>query len=184
MPSASSWPMSVPSALRAPAPVNQGVRPAERMNIRPATAADAKAISSLIAETAHHFMLHPSGRGAERFLEGITPQAIAGYVASPSYYYLVAVSGPEVVGAVALRDGRHLFHLFVAPNRQRQGIARALWSAAMKGAAPDLEALTVNSSPNAVVVYEKFGFTPTGSRTEMHGIAFIPMKAAVLARQT
>ena len=27
MPSAFSWPMSVPSALRAPAPVNQGVGP-------------------------------------------------------------------------------------------------------------------------------------------------------------
>ena len=154
------------------------------MNIRPATAADANAISSLITEAAHHFMLHPSGRGSERFLEGITPQAILGYVVSPNYYYLVAVSGPEVVGTVALRDGRHLFHLFVAPDWQRQGIARALWSGAMKGAAPDLEAFTVNSSTNAVAVYEKFGFTHTGPRTEMNGIAFIPMKAAAVVRQT
>ncbi len=156
---------------------------AERMNIRPATAADADAISALIAGTAHHFMLDPSGRGAERFLEGIAPQAILGYVASPNFYYLVAVSGSDVVGAVALRDGRHLFHLFVAPDWQRQGIARALWSAAMKGAATDPEAFTVNSSPNAVAVYEKFGFTPTGPRTEMNGIAFIPMKDAAMAQQ-
>ena len=150
------------------------------MNIRHATAADADAISTLIAKVAHHFMLDPSGRGAERFLEGIKPQAILGYIAGPNYHYLVAVSDTEVVGAVALRDGRHLFHLFVAPDWQRQGIARALWSAATKGLAPDLEAFTVNSSPNAVAVYEKFGFTPTGPRTEMNGIAFVPMKAAAM----
>lgn len=51
-------------------------------------------------------------------------------------------------------------------------------------ATPDLHAFTVNSSPNQVVVYEKFGFTANGPRTKMNGIAFAPMKIVPLARPT
>lgn len=147
------------------------------MNICLATTNDAEAISALINASAHHFLQDPSGRGAERFFEGITPQAILGYITSPNFHYLIAETDNHLAGAVALKDGRHLFHLFVAPAYQRQGVARALWTAAKLGAAKDLEAFTVNSSPNAVVVYERFGFTATGPRTEMNGIAFYPMKA-------
>lgn len=126
-------------------------------------------------------MLDPGGRGAERFLAGITPQAILGYVTSTHFHYLIAEDGADLAGAVALRDGRHLFHLFVAPAYQRQGLARALWAAVQQGAAKDLETFTVNASPNAVAVYERLGFTAHGPRTEVNGIAFVPMKTAATA---
>jgi ribosomal protein S18 acetylase RimI-like enzyme len=148
------------------------------MHIRPATTQDAEAISALINASAHHFLLDASGRGAERFLAGITPQAILGYLSSASFFYLIAEDGNDLAGAVALRDGRHLFHLFVAPTHQRQGLARALWAAAQRGAAKGLKTFTVNASPNAVAVYERFGFAAVGPRTEMNGIAFVPMEAA------
>ena len=151
------------------------------MHIRPATTQDAEAISALISASAHHFLLDPSGRGAERFLASVTPQAILGYITSSNFHYLIAEDGPNLAGAVALRNGRHLFHLFVAPTHQRQGLARALWEAAKQGAAKDLKVFTVNSSPNAVAVYERFGFSATGPRTEMNGIAFVPMEAAATA---
>jgi len=151
------------------------------MHIRPATTQDAEAISALINASAHHFLLDPSASGAERFLAGITPQAILGYITSSNFHYLIAEDGPNLAGAVALRDGRHLFHLFVAPTHQRQGLARALWEAAKQGAAKDLKVFTVNSSPNAVAVYERFGFAAIGPRTEMNGIAFVPMEAAATA---
>ena len=38
------------------------------------------------------------------------------------------------------------------------------------------EAVTVNSSPFAVKVYEKLGFTATGSRQVSDGIVYIPMR--------
>ena len=151
------------------------------MHIRSATTQDAKAISALISASAHHFLQDSSGSGAERFLEGITPQAILGYITSSNFHYLIAEDGTDLAGAVALRDGRHLFHLFVAPAYQRQGLARALWAAAKQRAAKDLETFTVNSSPNAVPVYERLGFIATGSRTEMNGFAFVPMKAVATA---
>lgn len=153
----------------------------QTMHIRPAKIQDAEAISALIISSAHHFLLDSSGRGAERFLAGITPQAIVGYITSPSFHYLVAEDGTDLGGAVALRDGRHLFHLFVSPTHQRHGLARALWEAAKQGASKDLKTFTVNSSPNAVTVYERFGFTVNGPRTEMNGIAFVPMEAAATA---
>jgi ribosomal protein S18 acetylase RimI-like enzyme len=151
------------------------------MHIRSATTQDAEAISALINFSAHHFLLDSSGSGAERFLAGITPQAILGYITRSNFHYLIAEDGTDLAGAVALRDGRHLFHLFVAPAYQRQGLARALWAAAKQGAAKDLESFTVKSSPNAVAAYERFGFTANGQRTELNGIAFVPMKAVATA---
>jgi ribosomal protein S18 acetylase RimI-like enzyme len=153
----------------------------QTMNIRPAKTQDAEALSALINSSAHHFLIDSSGRGAERFLEGITPQAILGYITSSNFYYLIAEDGTNLAGAVALRDGRHLFHLFVAPAYQQRGLARALWEAAKQGASKDLKIFTVNSSPNAVAVYKRFGFTTNGPRTEKNGIAFVPMEAAATA---
>ena len=147
------------------------------INIRCATAQDAEAISLLIRGSAHHFLLEPSGRGAENFFDGITAQAIRTCITSANFHYLVAQSETELAGAVALRDGKHLFHLFVAPAFQRQGLARALWSAVKQAADPALEAFTVNSSPNAVAVYERFGFSVVGPRREANGIVFVPMKS-------
>ena len=48
------------------------------MQIRPATLNDADAISALIKSVAHYFTLQPQGQGAEGFLQGIEPAAIAG----------------------------------------------------------------------------------------------------------
>ena len=72
----------------------------------------------------------------------------------------------------------HLFHLFVAAAHQRIGIARALWEQARQlslRAGPIAE-FTVNSSLNAVPVYRSFGFVPAGAVTQVHGIAFLPMR--------
>jgi GNAT superfamily N-acetyltransferase len=152
------------------------------MNIRRAVPEDAEAISALIVGLAQHFLLEPSGKGAERFFTGVTPQAIRTYISHPRFHYLVADQGAALLAAAALRDGCHLFHLFVAPSHQRQGIARSLWSAIRAAAAPDAMSLTVNASPNAVAVYQRFGFVVVGPRQEVDGIAFIPMQAPASAQ--
>jgi predicted GNAT family N-acyltransferase len=79
---------------------------------------------------------------------------------------------------VAMRDNRHLYHLFIAPRFQGQGLARTLWNtvrlAALASGNPGH--FTVNASLTAVPVYERFGFVANGEKVETHGIAFLPMK--------
>ena len=51
-------------------------------------------------------------------------EAIAGYL-SEGYDYLVAEEQGKLVGVVATREDRHLFHLFVADAYQGRGSGAA-----------------------------------------------------------
>ncbi|MFD2366104.1 GNAT family N-acetyltransferase [Pseudoduganella sp. GCM10020061] len=148
------------------------------MDIRIANASDADAISALIGSVMHHLTIDPAGHGAEAFIATMSPASIATTIAAPNMHYLVGFEGGVLAGAVALRDNRHLYHLFVAPAFQRRGLATRLWQAVHDHARahgnPGL--FTVNSSIHAVPLYEALGFRATGTRTEMNGIAFLPMQ--------
>lgn len=148
------------------------------MEIRPATAEHAEAISAVIKSVARYFTLHPEGQGAETFLRSIEPAAIRGLIAAPNFRYYVGFVDHQVAGVVALRDTTHLYHLFVVPAFQRRGLSRELWlhAKAAAAAAGNRHGFTVNATPYAVPVYERFGFKATGPRAETHGIAFVPMK--------
>lgn len=121
--------------------------------------------------------LDPTGAGAEEFLASVSGEAEARYLSSLRYMYLVAEEDGALVGFIALRDNCHLFHLFVDLDRQRQGIARELWSRARDRAlhSGNPGEFTVNSSLIAVPVYESFGFRAVGPVVKTHGIAFLPM---------
>jgi GNAT superfamily N-acetyltransferase len=148
------------------------------MHIRPGTLGDAKAIASLIASFQSILTLEPSGAGAEHYLASVSESAERQYLESPRYAYLVAELEGQIAGFIAMRDNKHLFHLFVAAARQRTGIARALWEQArhLSLRAGPVAEFTVNSSLNAVPVYRSFGFVPDGAVMQMHGIAFLPMR--------
>lgn len=151
------------------------------MEIRLAVPDDAPAISALIHSVAHYFTLHPQGLGAEAFLRGIAPQAVSGYISAPNFRYCVGLVDGQLAGVVAVRDNAHLYHLFVAPACQGQGLSRALWQHARQAAraAGNPQRFTVNATPYAQPIYARFGFQATGPRVEMHGIAFVPMELHV-----
>lgn len=150
------------------------------ITIRPATADDAEAISRLIQSVAHFFTLDPTGKGAEKFLQTLSPTAIAGYVTAPHFCYLTAwlpatrTTEAQLVGVIALRDQTHVYHLFVASEHQNQGLARQLWQHVQQHY-PLADTITVNASVYAVPVYQRFGFVIQGERREQAGIAFVPM---------
>lgn len=153
----------------------------ETLVIRRAGTEDAAAISALAMSVAHYFTIEASGAGAEDFLASLSPDAIAGYVTSPRFHYLVAYRGEQLAGILAMRDVSHLFHLFVAPQMHRSGVAGSLWQAASQAAiaSGEVRAFTVNSSPFATVVYERFGFQAIGPRAQTKGIAYVPMRLAL-----
>lgn len=151
----------------------------DALTIREATPADAPGIAALIESLAGFFLLDPADRSAAApFFETIAPAAIAGSIADGRLRYHLAERGGELLGVVGVRDGTHLYHLFVAERAHRQGIALRLWEVA-RAASPGC--VTVNSSLFAVPLYERLGFRAAGERQEKHGTAWLPMELAPLA---
>ena len=150
------------------------------MKILRTTPQDAYAVSQLINGVASYFTLDPQGKGAEAFLQTISPVAIQRYIEAPNFAYFKVIVGAQLAGVVAMRDNTHLYHLFVRPEFQGKGLSRKLWEyvRAVSMAAGNSGCYTVNSTPYAVPVYERFGFKPTGPKVETDGIAFVPMRLA------
>lgn len=106
-----------------------------------------------------------------------TPEGVAefyrsihddGYLSALSVYG--AFFGEELVGIIATRNsGTHIALFFVDGKYHRQGIGRQLFEAV------HADKMTVNSSPYAVPVYEKLGFTATGAEQVVNGLLFTPM---------
>lgn len=76
----------------------------------------------------------------------------------------------------ALHDDKvnHICLFFVDKAFQNTGIGSALFKKFLNESIP--KAVTVNSSPFAVNIYEKLGFTATSSRQVSDGIVYIPMR--------
>jgi GNAT superfamily N-acetyltransferase len=152
------------------------------MDFRAGSPADAEAIAALIDSFRSELTDDPSGAGADEYLASVSVQAEREYLASERYRYLVAYSDSQLAGFIAIRDGCHLFHLFVERSHQRQGIARRLWERALAElCAPNSDGgFTVNSSLRAVPVYQTLGFVSAGSIQSMHRISFLPMRRPAL----
>ena len=150
------------------------------ISIRKALDSDAPRIAELIQGFWHYFLADPSGEGAEGFLESISAAAIVRYINDPSFFYIVGIAGEDLVGVGALKDNRHLYHLFVHPDYHREGVARQLWQHLEREAAASgkSEKITVNSTSFAVPVYERFGFVPCGELQVKNGVQFQPMELA------
>lgn len=155
------------------------------MELRAAWIEDADAISALIHCFSHEFLATPEGKGAEGFFESVSVGAESEYIANPRYQYLLAFEDGALAGFITVRDHSHVFHLFVAQEFQRRGLATQLWQTAKMAATTlgAIDAFTVNSSPLAQPVYERFGFVKTGPQVEMHGICFVPMRLSLTAEK-
>jgi GNAT superfamily N-acetyltransferase len=156
----------LPEASASTAPSAPPVPTPRNLRIRSATAGDASAISQLIASVMPALAQEKD---------------VAQWVADPAYKYLAGWLGDTLAGVVALRDNTHVFHLFVHPTMQRRGLGRKLWlhAKAHAVAAGNRSGLTVNAAPDAVPVYEQFGFVATGEKAEMNSIAYVPMRLSL-----
>lgn len=77
--------------------------------------------------------------------------------------FYAALHNNKITGILAVDDKlNHICLFFVDKNLQNTGIGTALFKRFLNESMP--KAVTFNSSPFAVKVYEKLGFTATGSR--------------------
>jgi GNAT superfamily N-acetyltransferase len=92
-------------------------------------------------------------------------------------YLVAATSTTELVGAAAISGDQKVEHLFVDPAYQGIGLGRRLWEHlrdhALRSGNPGL--FKVNSSLNAVPIYERFGFIIAAPKVEQYGGAYVPM---------
>jgi GNAT superfamily N-acetyltransferase len=150
------------------------------MRIRPIEENDVPAVARLLKVLAREFIVHESTpEGAATFLRENDEEGIRGYIAMGHVYHVAECDG-EIAGFIAVRERKHLFHLFVAGNWQRRGIARALWNVAREVAIAHggSGGFTVNSSNFAVPTYEAMGFVRTAPTQCVKGLLFNPMALA------
>jgi len=146
--------------------------------IRPARPVDAAAIANLIRSASEaSFLPDLSDAGKLGFLSDHTSEAMAARLQSSDFRYDVAEEHGVVVGLVGVRSGTHLFSLYVAPKTQGCGIGRMLWNHVKERSLTTAAvAFTVNSSRNAVPIYERFGFVSTGGTIDANGVLYVPMR--------
>lgn len=135
--------------------------------------ADATAISVLVTPLARYLRDPDTGTQAHAFDATLHPESFAERLADPEFAHYVAEDGSGVIGMIAMRDGTHIHHLFVQRTTHKRGIARALWTQALRQFGR--REYTVNSSVIAVPVYEKFGFIAKLPPQTVKGVRFVPM---------
>ena len=91
-----------------------------------------------------------------------------------------AFDGNKIVALMGMRSNRaHINLVFTKKAYHRRGIARAIFHYLLNDVLkenPNLEVLTLNSSPYGLPFYLKIGFIPLSKEQEVHGIRFTPME--------
>jgi GNAT superfamily N-acetyltransferase len=148
-------------------------------SIRPANPADASAMAELIRGASERsFLREFAESGRLRFLSDHTSEMMIARLESGEFHYYLAEVNGRLVGVVGLRRKSHLFSLYVEDNMQRKGLGRLLWNHARARAEETgkVDEFTVNSSKNAVPIYERFGFVAEGPIVDSHGVRYVPMR--------
>lgn len=84
----------------------------------------------------------------------------------------------ELIGVIATRnEGSHISWFFVKKKHHGQGIGRKLFEHIVPLC--DSAFLTVNSSPYAVKIYRKLGFSDTAEEQVTNGIRYTPMQYTI-----
>jgi GNAT superfamily N-acetyltransferase len=135
-------------------------------------------ICDLVIHTFNEFIADLySRRGVRQFLRYIKPRLLL-QRSKASHFVMVAETQEKIVGMIEVRNYDHISLFYVLKEFQMKGISRELLrrteEMCLKNK-PDLDQITVNSSPNAVQIYEKLGFHKIGSEQVRNGITFTPM---------
>ena len=118
-----------------------------------------------------------SQRGVRQFLRYVKPRLLL-QRSQANHFVMVAKIQEQIVGMIEVRNFEHISLFYVLKEFQMKGISKELLRRSKEMCLknkPDLDQITVNSSPNAVQIYEKLGFHKIGSEQVRNGIIFTPM---------
>lgn len=96
--------------------------------------------------------------------------------------FIVAEIEQQIIGVIEMRDNSHIALLFVEKAYQKKGVAKKLLFEAIRACKqkkPDIQNITVNSSPNAYAAYQAFGFKGENKVKTVNGIRFVPLELSL-----
>jgi GNAT superfamily N-acetyltransferase len=151
----------------------------DQINFREMTAGDENAVSALSEEVFDEFIApdYEPG-GVEEFKRHIVPEDLLRRHLNGDSFLIVAEEDGEVVGVIDVRDGCHIRLFFVRKEYHGTGIGRRLFDLSLERCRrddPQLEEITVNSSPYAIPIYENLGFFIAQPELVRNGIRHTPM---------
>jgi len=159
-----------------------GINLPEAISFRAMQLHEVAAVSEMVLRTFHHYVAPDYGdEGIQTFSRFVQPDALADRL-SRGALFLVAAAGQTIVGMIEMRSYNHVTLLFVDSAYQRRGISRELLRRALdicRQHRPDVQQITVNSSPYAVDIYRKLGFEQSAPPQEQQGIIFVPMTLTI-----
>jgi GNAT superfamily N-acetyltransferase len=139
---------------------------------------DVGTVASLLRVLSEQYILHESSAEARSsFLHENSEVGLRSFMAAGLVYHVAEQDG-KLLGFIGMREHKHLFHMFVDEQYQRQGIAKALWAVARQDAmdAGNPGVFTVNSSNYALPVYQALGFVATAPVQRKNGLFYNPMQ--------
>ncbi|HEX8965551.1 MAG TPA: GNAT family N-acetyltransferase [Patescibacteria group bacterium] len=143
-----------------------------------ASLTDIDAIYTLVSDVFDQFVApNYIEEGNQEFYKYLDKNAVNNRLQNNHFIILCKARG-KVVGLIEVRNLNHVSMLFVNAAYQGRGIAKQLLSRALeicKKQDPQLKEVSVHSSPNSVVIYEKLGFVKVKEEQIINGIRFTPM---------
>ncbi len=144
-----------------------------KMDIQKVLKSDLEAVTRLVSEVSDKDVLPLfNEQGKQEYKDRVLPDLATAFN-NEEFSSVKVVSGGEVLGFAALRDGNYLTHLFVSKSQQGSGLGRTLLNHLLNQT--DAREVSLRSSLNAVEFYNRNGFSATGAEAEFNGIRFVPM---------
>jgi ribosomal protein S18 acetylase RimI-like enzyme len=140
-------------------------------------------VCNLVIRVFKEFIAHQySQEGVREFLKYVQPELLMRR-SQTNHFVLLATTQDKIVGMIEIRNNRHVSLLFVDKRFQQRGIGRELLRRSLKickleislKRSPELQEVSVNSSPNSIQIYERIGFRQKGSEQVKNGIRFTQM---------
>ena len=149
-------------------------------SIRLATPEDAEAISNLIITVAQAQLRDEfTDEGWDLFLRLISRQTQQGLIEDHQFQYFVAADNDDpskILGLLSSKHTTHVFHFFILPEYQKQGVGTTLWKHFLFHLPPAVgKVITVKSSDFACDFYYKLGFKQKQPRCIENGLAYTLM---------
>ncbi|MFX0126358.1 MAG: GNAT family N-acetyltransferase, partial [Candidatus Hodarchaeota archaeon] len=113
-----------------------------------------------------------SEEGVREFLRYVKPLLFI-LRSKANHFVLIAKEQEKIIGMIEVRNYTHIPLFYVHQKFQQKGVGKELLRRALEICLEhklELLEITVNSSPNAVVIYENLGFVKAGSEQLRNGI--------------